>query len=194
MRTDDTAKSPPWAGNRPESLPPASHAPDVWFQRAQQAGTLSEILVCLNQVYALDPQYTRAKEMRCRMVWRLLETDPFLAYQSETDHLYRVKSNLNLELIVPKGRAVVDTFPPTTKKPLDPAFGWLRWTVIGLLPAGIGTLFLAPVTAVRTLLIYFTNALSGADQVRMVVILLLTAVLWMAALFLSLLFVLHLIP
>jgi hypothetical protein len=94
---------------------------------------------------------------------------------------------------VPKGRAVVETFPPTTQKPLAPAFGWLRWTVIGLLPAGLGALFLAPITAARTLLIYFNTPLSQHDQLRVYVILFLTAVLWMAAFFLSLLFVLHLI-
>jgi hypothetical protein len=132
--------------------------------------------------------------MRCRVVWRLLEADPFLAYQGETDDLYRVWSNLNLELIVPKGRAIVEKFPPTTKKPLAPAFGWLRWTAIGLLPAGIGALFLAPVTAVRTRLNYFTKSLSKADQMRVGIILFLTAVLWVTAILLSLLFVVHLIP
>lgn len=183
-----------WVETSPEKLPVGYHKPDVWFQRARRAETVSEALVCLNQVFALDPQNTQAQEMRYRVVWRLLEADPFLAYQEETDNLYRVWSNMNLELIVPKGRAVVESYPPTTKKPLAPAFGWLRWTLIGLLPAGLGALFLAPITAARTLLISLNTPLNKDDQLRVIVILFLTAVLWIAALLLSFLFLLHLIP
>ncbi|MCI0398833.1 MAG: hypothetical protein L0322_28425 [Chloroflexi bacterium] len=167
--------------------------PEIWFQRARQARTLSEALLYLNQVYALDPQYLAARQMSYRALWRLLEEEPFLAYQGETDQLYRVWSSLNLELIVPKDRAAVEPYPPPETKPLTPVFTFLRWTAVGLIPAGLGALFLAPATAVCALLVYYHYRLNPADQTRIVVVLFWAAVLWMAAVFLSLLFVIHVI-
>jgi hypothetical protein len=193
MVSEDTTVPQPILKNDPETLPLGSQEPKVWLQRAQNATTLSEALVCLNQVYALDPQFNQARPISYRAFWRLLEADPFLAYQSETEQLYRVWSSMNLELVVPKSRATVEPYPPTTDKPLAPAYAWLRWTVAGLLLAGLGTLVLAPVTAVRALLIYYRQPLNRADQMRVLVILFLTAVLWLVAIFLTFLFALRLI-
>lgn len=192
MSSDETLLQG-WAGNKLEALPVGSQEPEIWFQRAQKATTLSEALVCLNQVYTLDPQNAQAREMRYQVLWRLLEADPFLAYQGETKHLYRVWSNLNLELIVPKSRAAVESYPPAASEPLTPAFSWLRWTVVGLLPAGLGALLLAPATAVRTLIIFYKTPLNQADQVRVFVILFWAIILWAVAISLAFLFMLHLV-
>jgi hypothetical protein len=193
MSTEETAVLRPIRHNDPETLPLGHQDPKIWLQRAQNATTLTEALVCLNQVYALNPQYDPAQPISYRAFWRLLEADPILAYQSETEQLYRVWSNKNLELVVPKNRATVEPYPSTTGDPLAPAYTWLRWTVAGLFLSGLGALVLAPITAVRTLLILYRRPLNRSDQVRVLVIMFLTAVLWAAAVFLTFLFALHLI-
>jgi hypothetical protein len=118
--------------------------PEAWLIRSRYARNDGERLFCLSQVNRLDPKHPAGKQESYQMLWKLLEDDPYLAYQNETDDYYLVENHRVASLAVPKDRQPVEPFPPTQPQPLKPAYTLLRLAVIGLFFAGLGTLVFAP--------------------------------------------------
>ena len=120
----------------------------------------------------------------------LIKQEPSLAYVDETKKLYQVKSGLDLLLNVPKNRSYDELYLQRTDGPLKAAFIWLNLSLFTLFLGGVGAFFLAPLTAVRALLLqrYIQNR---RDRVRLLVILIISAIVWLASIPLGLLFLIH---
>jgi len=122
------------------------------------------------------------------MTW-LLQRDAFLAYVTETDGFYVVRTSSDLRFAHPKDRAAPKPFPPTHPPPSRAAFRWLAWSVIGLLPAGLGTLLCAPLAALAALKLLRHS--EGPDRQRALVVLWGAVALWLLALGLAAILILH---
>jgi hypothetical protein len=120
----------------------------------------------------------------------LIKTEPSLAYVDETKELYQVKSGLDLLLNVPKNRSYDELYLQRTDGPLKAAYIWLNLSLFTLFLGGVGAFFLAPVTAIRALLLY-RHIYHRRDRVRALIILTLSAIIWLASIPLSLLFLIH---
>lgn len=165
----------------------------AWHLRARTAPSLEEKLVCLSRLYSLDPNFPHARENMHQALQTLLKQEPSLAYLDENEELYRVKSGLELFIIVPKYRSHHQTHPCKAETPTKPAFQWLNLALIGFFLAGLGAFLLAPIAAYKALKLQW-QPLNRKDRIRSLIVLVLSTFLWAAALPLTALFLLHFLP
>lgn len=168
----------------------APEEPLGWYLRSQTAPSQEEQLVCLSRVYSLDPEFPPAKGKMYVALRSLIKQEPSLAYVDETKDLYRVRSGLDLLLNIPKNRSYEEIYLQRTVGPLRAAFTWLNLSLFTLFLGGVGAFFLAPLTAIRALLLR-RHIHQHRDRVRVLVILMLSAIIWLASIPLGLLFLIH---
>jgi len=164
----------------------APQEPRAWYLRSQSAASPEEQLICLSRVYSLDPAFSDAKQELRAAVQGLLKQEPFLAYVHETEVLYQVRSNLGFLVNIPKNRVFEKPYLQKEPGPLRPIFGWLYLSLFGLMLGGVGALVLAPITAFQALR-FQSSPLSRGDQVRVWILLIVSFLIWLAAIPISLL-------
>ena len=93
-----------------------------------------------------------------------------LRFEGEDDQSYWVSASDGAGLTISKNRRVPQPFHDKPLEPLTPAFRLLAWAFVGLAPAGLGTLVLAPLAALWALRILITRSLSLRDQKRVMIV------------------------
>jgi hypothetical protein len=93
-----------------------------------------------------------------------------LRFEGEDDQSYWVSASDGACLTISKNRRVPQPFHDKTLEPLTPPFRLLAWAFVGLAPAGLGTLVLAPLAALWALRILISRPLSLRDQKRAMII------------------------
>jgi len=93
-----------------------------------------------------------------------------LRYKGEDDQSFLVASQNGARLRVPKNRKVQKTLLDQPSRQLKPAFRLLALAFLGLAPAGLGTLVLAPLAALWALVIWVTHPLPRADTLRVILV------------------------
>jgi hypothetical protein len=93
-----------------------------------------------------------------------------LRYTGEDDGSFLVSNPDGVCLNVPKNRSVPQPFPDQPTRPLTPVFRLLLLAFVGLAPAGLGAIILAPLAALWALVLLITRHLSPGDQKRVMVI------------------------
>ena len=167
-------------------LPVAS--PDL----SNTSNLLEESVTTLNQELELNPQNAAARQALYETMQQMLRKDAFLAYQSETNDFYTVRTFAEFQFVHPKDRAMPDIFPRLKPAPAQKAINWLVWSLVGLIPAGLGTLVCAPVAIFAAIkLLLQENSLS--DRRRAWVVLGSVTVLWLIALVFLMILILHLV-
>ncbi len=109
-------------------------------------------------------------------------------YEGEDEQSFVVSRPDGTRLAVPKNRSVPKPFVDKPPQPLTPVFRLLVAALIGLAPAGLGTIVLAPLAVLWALAIFFTRPLNPSDRKRVVVVCGIAAVLLALAIPLSELF------
>jgi hypothetical protein len=160
--------------------------------RAKTSETLEESVTALNQELGLNPENTVARQALYETMQQLLRKDAFLAYQGETNVFYKIRMLDEFQFIHPKDRAKMEPFPPLESPPAKAAINWLGWSVVGLIPAGLGTLFAAPLTMLAAIKL-MRKQTPLIDRRRAWIILVVAFVLWLFALIFSSIFILHLV-
>jgi len=168
----------------------AHDEPLGWYLRSKTAPSQEEQLVCLSRVYSLEPDFPRAKGEMYAALRSLTKKEPSLAYVDETRDIYQVKSGLDLLLNVPKNRYYDVPYLRRTAGPLKGAYTWLNMAILTLFLGGVGAFFIAPITILRTLLLR-KHVRERRDRIRLLVILTLSTLIWIASIPLSLLFLIH---
>jgi hypothetical protein len=112
----------------------------------------------------------------------------YLRYRRENDQVYVLSDGSETHLVVPKNRTMPDSFFHSQAQPLTPAFRLLGLAVLGLAPAGLGTLILAPLAMLWTIVVFFKQPLVRADRIRAAIVVGLSIGLLGLAVPLSLLF------
>lgn len=93
-----------------------------------------------------------------------------LRYESEDDQSFFVSDADGVCLTVPKNRNVPKPFLDQPPHPLTPAFRLLAAAFVGLAPAGLGTLVLAPLAALWALAMLITRPLTRDDRKRVIAV------------------------
>ncbi len=163
---------------------------EAWLWCAGTADSLEETIAALSQVLTLNPAHHAARQAFYDAMQHLLRQDAFLAYIAETDDFYYVRTATKLRFAQPKNRAVPEPFPPPSPPPTRTAFRWLGWSLAGLIPAGLGTLICAPFAMLAALKL-LRHTPSQADRQRTWFMLWIAVALWLLALLLAALFILH---
>jgi len=158
----------------------------------QTSETLEESVTTLNQALGQNPQDAAARQALYETMQQLLRQNAFLAYQGETNVLYQVRTQADFQFSSPKDRAVVEPYPPHEPPPARQAIHWLGWSLVGLVPAGLGTLFMAPVAA-RAAVQLLRQPAARADHRRAWIVLGGAVGLWLVALVLIVILILHLV-
>lgn len=178
------------------SLEATSVAPDepiAWYLRSQSAPSHEERLMCLSRAYALEPGRMETQSELRMAVQELLKKEPFLAYVHETEKLYQVRSGRDLLVNIPKNRAYETPYLKRNSGPVQPAYRWLYFTLLGLLLGGVGAVLLAPIAVFQTLRIQ-AMPLSRSDRVRAWIIFLFAIFLWLLSIPISWLLLIRLLP
>jgi hypothetical protein len=123
---------------------------------------------------------------------QLLRKDAFLAYQGETDIIYKIRTLAEFQFIHPKDRAMAKQFPPQNAPPARSAINWLGWSVVGLIPAGLGTLIMAPLAMIAATQLLRQPA-ESIDRRRAWIVIGGAIVLWLIALVFIFILTLHLV-
>jgi len=171
----------------------APNEPLAWYLRSQSAASFEEQLICLSRAYLLDPTFSDAKKELRTAVQGLLKQEPFLAYVHETEVLYQVRSSLGFLINIPKNRVFEKPYLQKDPGPLKPVFGWLYVSLFALMLGGVGALVLAPITAFQALRLRSVSLPHG-DQVRLWILLIISIMIWLAAIPISLLLLIRIFP
>jgi len=153
---------------------------------------LEETVTALNRELELNPQNAAARQALYETMQQLLRKDAFLAYQNETNDHYTIRTFAEFQFVHPKDRGMPDIFPRLVQAPSQKAINWLGWSLVGLIPAGLGTLVCAPLAMYAAIkLLLQKNSLS--DRRRAWVVLGSVTVLWLIALVFLMILILHLV-
>ena len=159
---------------------------------ANAVGTLEDSVTTLNQALELNPENTVARQALYETMQQMLRKDAFLAYQGETDVIYKIRTFAEFQFIHPKDRAMAELFPPQNSPPTRAAINWLGWSVIGLIPAGLGTLVFAPLAVIATVKLLRQQAVL-MDRRKAWVVISSAIVLWLIALVFFFILILHVV-
>jgi hypothetical protein len=159
---------------------------------AKTKETLEHSVTELNRVLGLNPEDTVARQALYETMQQLLRKDAFLAYQGETNIFYKISTLEKFQFIHPKDRALVEPFPPRETPPARTANNWLGWSVVGLIPAGLGTLVTAPLAMIAAVKLLRQQVAFG-DHRRAWIVLFGAIVLWLIALVFIYILILHLV-
>lgn len=165
---------------------------EAWFYRAMLAEDREEKLMCLSKTLSLAPQHEQAQLRMYEALRYYLAEEPFLRFAEETEGLYRVLTREGRSVLVPKDRAEAPPYPPIEPTPLQPVSRWLVYSLLGLPLAGLITVVCAPIAALLAWRVS-QQRLQTHDRRRALMALLFAVVLLAAGLFLSFIFVLHLV-
>ena len=166
--------------------------PSSSLNLANTSETLEESVTALNQVLELNPENIVARQELYETMQQLLRKDAFLAYQGETDIIYKIRTLSEFQFIHPKDRAMAELFPPQNSPPARSAINWLGWSVVGLIPAGLGTLVFAPLAVIAAIKLLRQQA-ALIDRRRAWIVISCAIALWLIALVFFFILTLHLV-
>jgi len=156
------------------------------------AGSLEDSVTSINQALTVDPENTVARQALYEIMQQILRKDAFLAYQGETDVIYKIRTLGEFQFIHPKDRAMAELFPPQNSPPTRAAINWLGWSVVGLIPAGLGTLVFAPLAVIAAVKLLRQQTVL-MDRRKAWVVISNASVLWLIALVFFFIFILHVV-
>ena len=159
---------------------------------ANPSETLEESVTALNRVLESNPENIVARQELYETMQQLLRKDAFLAYQGETDVIYKICTLAEFQFIHPKDRAMTALFPPQNSPPARTAIHWLGWSVVGLIPAGLGTLVFAPLAVIAAIKL-LRQQVELIDRRRAWIVISGAIVLWLIALIFIFILTLHLV-
>lgn len=163
----------------------------AWLQRASTAESVDETITALSTALVQDPTNAAARRTLHYLMDLRLRRDAFVGYIAESDQSYHIQLVPNLDLEHPKDRALSEPFPPIRSPLLAAALRWLGWSIIGLIPSGLGTLICAPIAILKALN-FLRNRPNSADRRRALMVLIIAGGVWLIALILVLILLLHL--
>jgi hypothetical protein len=164
---------------------------DAWIGLAEAAADIQEKITSLNRALAVDPGNLRARRDLHDCMARLLRRDPRLEYRGETSSDYRLRTAEQFEFTHPKDRAPAE-LPSSGENGPSRVYGWLKWAALGLIPAGLGTLFFGPLATLGAV-VSLRQPLAAGDRRRIWVAAVLGATLWLLALVPLVILLLHIL-
>jgi hypothetical protein len=162
----------------------------AWLWFASTAETTEEVITGLSQAARLNAENETTRQALYQAMRELLERDAFLAYEGENERVYHVRTAADFTFAHPKDRSAIEPYPPAEQPPAQRALGWLGLALLGLLPAGLGSLIFAPLAMLAALRL-LRQPLAPSDRVRAQIVFGSAVVLWLAAVVLAALILMH---
>lgn len=117
---------------------------ELWLQKSRQADDPQDALEYAQRAVDLRPHDPRVLEGLQQSVLERLRQDAFVAFVAETEQTYVITFRNSRPIVVPKTRTPPEVFPPEARTAGERVFGRVGWIVLGLIPVGVGALFLSP--------------------------------------------------
>ncbi len=118
---------------------------NMLLREARTASNPDQALQYLERAVALVPDDPRVQSTVQLGLFDKLGSDAFLAYLAEADRRYVVAFRDARTFSVPKARNDPEQYPPAHRTEAERAMRMMWLLLLGLIPAGIGTLILSPV-------------------------------------------------
>jgi hypothetical protein len=166
--------------------------PSLSPKLSQTGRSLEESVSTLTETLESNPENVAARRKLYETMQQLLRKDAFLAYQGETDVLYKICTLAEHKFVHPKDRAQVEPFPPKNTPPARTAINWLGWSLVGLIPSGLGTLVIAPL-AINAAIKLLGQQVESIDRRRAWIVITVAILLWLIALVFFFILILHLV-
>jgi len=166
---------------------------EQWLQLSANAPDPQAAMEYAQRALGAQPNNPRVHQSVQRCVLDRLNQDAFVAFLAETSEHYLVRLRTVQPVMMPKVRAQAEVFPDGDRTRGERALSKVWWLVLGLIPAGVGTLILSPWVAVKAWQALSQNGADAREQRLGWLSLGLTLVLAGLGAFFSLLLLLHLI-
>lgn len=114
------------------------------LREARTAGNSDQALQYLERAVAMVPDDPRVQSTVQLSLFDKLRGDGFLAYLAEADRRYIIAFRDARTFSVPKSRNEPEKYPPGKRTEAEQAMKMMWWMLLGLIPAGLGTLIISP--------------------------------------------------
>ncbi len=162
----------------------------AWLGLACSTESSREKITALGHVITLNPTNKVASQLLYESLLLKLKEDPFLAYEGETENFYKILDRAKFHFLHPKNRKAAPPYPPAThSKKHSPQF-WLKWSLVGLIPAGLGTLIFAPL-AFFSAVKHLGGSNDKSEKRRAWMVIWLSMLAWLVSAGIFTLFILH---
>ena len=118
---------------------------DGLLREARTASDPDQALQYLERAVAMVPDDPRVQSTVQLGLFDKLSSDAFLAYLAETDKRYIIAFRNARTFTVPKARNQPEQYPPARRTEAERAMRMMWWLLLGLIPAGLGTILLSPI-------------------------------------------------
>jgi hypothetical protein len=117
---------------------------EMLLHQARTAGSPEEALEYVQRAVDMLPNDPRVQSTAQLRLFDKLSSDAFLGFLAETANRYVVEFRDSRPFSVPKARAEPEPYPPVRRTEAEKAVRMMWWMILGLIPAGLGAIVLAP--------------------------------------------------
>ena len=135
-----------------------------------------------------DPQVQESVQ---HSVFTRLDQDAFVAFLAETHKHYVITFRNSRPVVIPKARTQPEIFPSAKQTEGERLLGKFWWLILGLVPAGIGALFLSPLILGHAVDILWRGGVDAREKRLAWVAILFASLFGFLGMFFTLLLVLH---
>jgi hypothetical protein len=190
----DSANKPPfWEQNLDEPHELAPDDVEALIRGSREAQNPEVALEYAQRAADIHPDHPLVQETVQRTVFTRLSHDAFLAFVAENSLHYVIRFRNSRPIVVPKARTHQEAFPTLKRTQGERVLGMIWWVMLGLVPAGLGAVLLAPMVAYRALYVLTGSAVPAREKRMAWLTILLAGVLELAGAFFTFLLILHLI-
>ncbi len=118
---------------------------EMLLHRARTAQTGDQALEYMQRAVEMLPDDPRVQSSVQLSMFEKLNSDAFLAFLAETDRRYVITFRNSRPFFVPKARNEPEPYPVAHRTEAERAMRMMWWMILGLIPAGVVTVILAPV-------------------------------------------------
>ncbi len=146
----------------PRSAPSAR--PNLSIQQSETTTKPYPAMESAQRAARLQPDDPGVQQGLQQVLGERTKYDPFVGFVAETDKHYVVTLRTPRPIIVPKARVRPETFPPPRPSQGERVLGMVWWLLLGLVPAGVGTMILSPFVILRALRVLVDGRMSPRDR------------------------------
>lgn len=118
---------------------------ETLLHQARTAHSPEEALEFAQRAVDMVPNDPRVQSSVQLSLFDKLNRDAFLQYLAETDQRYVIAFRNSRPFAVPKARNEPEAYPPLHRTDAERALRMMWWLILGLIPAGLGTIILSPI-------------------------------------------------
>lgn len=164
---------------------------DKYLRLLSETRDSREALGYVERAVELAPTDLRVRKWLHGTLIALTDRDPFIEYLTESEGMYVVAFRNSRPVVIPKDRGKIEVSPPVSRTEGERIIHLLRWSVLGLIPAGLGAILFLPIVYLRALMVLTAPSLPNRESRLAIVALYLSSFLALVGAIISGLLLLH---